>query len=630
MLRSLVEVHVDEVGIVGENDAVAGYGDFGGSRVADIGEEDAAPARGVGAGADILNVEHQVFEVFIKDAGLNFKGGLGAAQLAFQARERGRGSRGKPDVVAESEQPGGDGKDGDDADERPCAQAAGAHGGDFAVGGQAAEPDEDSDEQAHGDGDGAGHGQGEQEELSNAGQRSTVADDDFQQASEVAHEDDEGEQGDADGGVLARPRKEYSGKKSSQRDLRRQLDRICESEASSFESLAWPPGPGTAILVGFCSTIQHHESGLILLMAQGKLRVLLLWHMHQPFYKDLVSGEYRLPWVRLHALKDYYGMVKLLEEFPQVHQNFNMVPSLVAQIEDYNSGVFKDPFWDVAAKPAGELSLDEKHFALTYFFQAHGERMIGRYPRYRQLWEQVRAAGSVPANAAITFGERDYRDLQVLSQIAWFDEYYLTDPAVRELIAKGQGYTEEDQRFIMSKQHEILRGVLPAYRAASERGSVELSSTPYYHPILPLLCDTNTGRESVPGLPLPSERFRRPDDAEEHIRRALDAHERSFGTRPVGMWPSEGSVSDEVLRIAAGLGVQWMATDEGVLGRSLNHEMSRDPEGFLDHGSAEKLYNIYRWERDGQSMNMVFRDHRISDLLGFVYAGMPAEDAANT
>ncbi len=302
--------------------------------------------------------------------------------------------------------------------------------------------------------------------------------------------------------------------------------------------------------------------------------------MHQPFYKDLVSGEYRLPWVRLHALKDYYGMVKLLEEFPQVHQNFNIVPSLVAQIEDYNSGVFKDPFWDIAAKPAAELSLDERHFALTYFFQAHGERMIGRYPRYRQLWEQVRAAGTDPAHAAITFTERDYRDLQVLSQIAWFDEYYLNDPAVQALIEKGQGYSEEDQRFVMSKQHEILKGVLPAYREAAARGSVELSPSPYYHPILPLICDTNAGRESVPGLPLPSERFRHPDDAEEQIRRALDAHERTFGVRPVGMWPSEGSVSDEAVGIAAQLGVQWLATDEGVLGRSIGHEMSRDGDGY--------------------------------------------------
>jgi alpha-amylase/alpha-mannosidase (GH57 family) len=364
-------------------------------------------------------------------------------------------------------------------------------------------------------------------------------------------------------------------------------------------------------------------------MAQGKLRLLFLWHMHQPFYKDLVSGEYRLPWVRLHALKDYYGMVKILEEFPQVHQNFNLVPSLLAQIEDYTSGIFKDPFWDIAAKPASQLNLDEKHFALTYFFQAHAERMIGRYPRYRQLWEQVRAAGLDPANAAITFAERDYRDLQVLSQLAWFDEYYLADPLVRELIAKGRDFDEQDQRFIMSKQHEIMRAVLPAYREAAARGSVELSLTPYYHPILPLVCDTNAGRESSPGLPLPAERFRRPEDAEEQIRRAIECHRRCFGAQPAGMWPSEGSVSDEAVRIAASLGVQWMATDEGVLSRSLNYGMNRGSDGFLDRASAARLYNIYRWEHDGQTMNMVFRDHRISDLIGFVYAGMSASDAAS-
>ena len=350
--------------------------------------------------------------------------------------------------------------------------------------------------------------------------------------------------------------------------------------------------------------------------------------MHQPFYKDLVSSEYRLPWVRLHALKDYYGMVKLLEEFPQVHQNFNIVPSLVSQIEDYNSGVFKDPFWEVAAKPASALTQDDRNFALTYLFQAHGERMIGRYPRYRRLWEQVCAAGPDPVNAAVTFSERDYRDLQVLSQIAWFDEYYLQDPAVKALVEKGQNYSEEDQRLVMSKQHEILKAVLPTYREAAARGSVELSATPYYHPILPLVCDTNSARESVPGLPLPSERFRRPDDAEEQIRRALESHERAFGSRPQGIWPSEGSVSDEVLGIAADLGVKWMATDEGVLGRSISHEMLRDRDGFLDRVSASKLYNIYRWEREGQTMNMVFRDHRISDLLGFVYAGMGAAEAA--
>ena len=117
------------------------------------------------------------------------------------------------------------------------------------------------------------------------------------------------------------------------------------------------------------------------------LRLILLWHQHQPFYKDLVTGEYRLPWVRLHALKDYYGMVKLLDEFPEVHQNFNLVPSLITQIQDYVEGTAQDPFLTVAAKPAKDLTLEERHFALQYLFQANPTNVIGRYPRYRELWE---------------------------------------------------------------------------------------------------------------------------------------------------------------------------------------------------------------------------------------------------
>src|SRR6266481_6789314 len=122
------------------------------------------------------------------------------------------------------------------------------------------------------------------------------------------------------------------------------------------------------------------------------LRVIVLWHQHQPFYKDLVNGEYRLPWVRLHALKDYYGMVKLLDEFPDVHQNFNLVPSLVAQIQDYVAGTAQDPFLTVAPKPARDLNLDERRFALQYLFQANAINLIGRYPRYRELWERFRSA----------------------------------------------------------------------------------------------------------------------------------------------------------------------------------------------------------------------------------------------
>src|SRR5215470_15187475 len=173
------------------------------------------------------------------------------------------------------------------------------------------------------------------------------------------------------------------------------------------------------------------------------LRVVVLWHQHQPFYKDLVTGEYRLPWVRLHALKDYYGMVKLLEEFPNVHQTFNLVPSLITQIQDYVNGTVTDPFLDVAAKPATELTTAERLFALQYLFQANPVNLIGRYPRYRELWDQFRGVGNSPERAEKYFHPQDFTDLQVLSQLGWFDEFFLDEPAVSALIEKGRGYSAE-------------------------------------------------------------------------------------------------------------------------------------------------------------------------------------------
>ncbi len=359
-----------------------------------------------------------------------------------------------------------------------------------------------------------------------------------------------------------------------------------------------------------------------------KIRLVLLWHMHQPFYKDMVTGEYRLPWVRLHALKDYYGMVKLLDEFPQVHQNFNLVPSLVAQIQDYVSGQAHDPFLDLVAKPPEELSPADRHFALRYLFQANPVNMIGRYPRYRELWERYRATYDRPEGAETYFVTRDYADLQVLSQLAWFDEYFLEEPDIAALIQKGEDFSRDDQQLVMAKQREALAKVLPAYADAAKRGSIELSATPYYHPILPLLCDTNVGAQSSPGLGLPTRRFRRPEDASLQIQRALQSHEALFGVRPQGLWPSEGSVSEEAVMLAARQGIEWMATDEGVLGRSLDFNFSRDDGNYLSADGAGRLYTIYRYEKGDTRMHMLFRDHRLSDLIGFVYSGMPALEAA--
>jgi alpha-amylase/alpha-mannosidase (GH57 family) len=359
------------------------------------------------------------------------------------------------------------------------------------------------------------------------------------------------------------------------------------------------------------------------------LRVIVLWHQHQPYYKDLVTGEYRLPWVRLHALKDYYGMVKVLDEFPNVHQTFNLVPSLITQIQDYVSGAARDPFFDVAAKPAKDLTAAERHFALQYLFQANPIHMIGRYPRYRELWEQFRNAGALPEKANPLFLAQDFTDLQVLSQIAWFDEFFLDDRDVASLIKKGRGYSLDDQAFVIARERELLAKVLPAHADAAQRGRIEISTSAFYHPILPLVCDTNMGAVSSPGLPLPQNRFRHPEDAREQLMRGLDLHQQVFGVRPQGVWPSEGSVSEEVFALAQGLSVKWMATDEEVLGRSSGVSFSRDGHGHLSGELASRLYTIHRFENNQTEMNLIFRDHTISDLIGFVYSGMPAQDAAN-
>jgi alpha-amylase/alpha-mannosidase (GH57 family) len=317
-----------------------------------------------------------------------------------------------------------------------------------------------------------------------------------------------------------------------------------------------------------------------------------------------------------------------LDEFPNVHQNFNIVPSLMVQIQDYVAGTAQDPFLRVAARPAQELSLAERQFALQYLFQANPANLIGRYPRYRELWERFLEHKASPERAEKYFQPQDFTDLQALSQIAWFDEFFLEDADMAALAHKGRQYSLDDQRFVIAREREVLGKVLPAYAAAAKEGSIEISTTPFYHPILPLICDTNQGAVSSPGLPLPQNRFRHPEDAREQLRRGLDLHQTVFGIRPKGVWPSEGSVSEEVLAIAHSLGVEWMATDEGVLGRSTGVSFVRDGNGRLSTPLAEQLYNIHRYENGSTTMHMVFRDHTISDLIGFVYSGMPAAEAA--
>jgi alpha-amylase/alpha-mannosidase (GH57 family) len=357
------------------------------------------------------------------------------------------------------------------------------------------------------------------------------------------------------------------------------------------------------------------------------IRVCFLWHMHQPFYKDLISGEYRMPWTRLHALKDYLGMVEVMRDFPAVHATFNLVPSLMTQIEEYASGTAREPLLDIVLKPAEQLSREERLAALSQLFQTNPERLISRYPRYWELYERYHSAGFSPERALPLFADRDFADLQVLSQLAWFDEIYLDhDQDIRALVRKGRSYNPSDQQVIARKEREVIGRIVGAYREAQERGQVELSTTPFYHPILPLLCDTAVAEESRPGIRLPR-RFRHPEDARLQLERAVALHLRLFGRAPAGLWPSEGSVSDEVVSTAAGLGFRWVATGEGVLARSLGTGFPRDSQGAPINAAV--LYSSHEAELlPGRPMRMFFRDHYLSDLIGFVYSKMEARDAA--
>jgi len=349
----------------------------------------------------------------------------------------------------------------------------------------------------------------------------------------------------------------------------------------------------------------------------ARIYLCFLWHMHQPFYKDLISGEYKMPWTRLHALKDYYGMVRMLGEFPEVRQTFNLVPSMMAQVEEYAAGKAADPFLRCALKPAEELTEAEQDFILRYFFTGNPARMIHRYPRYGELYEAWRAADRNTQRARRLFGVQAFRDLQVLSQLAWFDEgLLLGDPEVRELVSKERDYGLEDQSLLGGKQVKALNAVLPVYREFASRGQIEISTTPFYHPILPLLCDSNIAEVSHPYVPLPS-RFRYPEDARRQLERAREYIRERFGTAPAGLWPSEGSVSDEALGIAAEAGFGWIATDNGVLARTLGRA-----------AGVEETYRPYRWRQGSRQMQVVFRDHALSDLIGFVYARMGAAEAA--
>lgn len=371
---------------------------------------------------------------------------------------------------------------------------------------------------------------------------------------------------------------------------------------------------------GPCGSAAASEAG-------DPLYVALVWHNHQPFYKNTATGMYMMPWVRMHAVKDYYDMAAMLKDYPNVHVTFNLVPSLIMQLDEYSAGA-KDIQLLLTERRAGELTPDDKDFILRRFFDANWDNIIKRYPRY---WELLQLRGTSVddesiARAIATYTEQDFRDLQVWFNLAWLDpDFVEADPAMKGLAEKARGFTEADKQLVVAKHAEIVREVIPVHRQMQQTGQIEITTTAFYHPIMPLLYDTDLARIASPKLDLPTERFARPEDVEAQLALAVESYRSHFGVTPRGLWPSEQAVGQKIVDLVHDAGFSWMVSSEGVLARSLGTAL-RDGAGNVSR--PDLLYRPYIVEEDGKQVTILFRDIVLSDKIGFSYSGMSGRAAA--
>jgi alpha-amylase/alpha-mannosidase (GH57 family) len=352
------------------------------------------------------------------------------------------------------------------------------------------------------------------------------------------------------------------------------------------------------------------------------VQLCFLWHMHQPYYTDPVAGTASMPWVRLHATKAYFDMAYLIEQFPSIRATFNFTPSLLVQLQELASGSVRDLFWDHAQRPAAELSEAERAFLVRHFFAANWATMVRPFPRYHELLVKrgMDIRGQDLTKLTRQFSTQDLLDLQVWHNLAWFGYGTVSRyQRLAQLRRKGRGFTEEEKQEVLALQRQAVTEIIPFYRRLAEAGQVELTTSPFYHPILPLLINTDIAGRARPETPLPS-RFHAPADAQAQVRNAVAFHENLFGRAPAGLWPSEGSVCPELIPILRQEKLRWLATDEGVLARSLEAALRswhRDTD----------LHRPYLVGQQGEEMTIIFRDREISDAFGFVYAKAAPDSA---
>jgi alpha-amylase/alpha-mannosidase (GH57 family) len=346
------------------------------------------------------------------------------------------------------------------------------------------------------------------------------------------------------------------------------------------------------------------------------LYVSIVWNNHQPLY-PVVDGAASRPWVRAHATKDYVDMAEQAAA-SGVPVTFNMSGVLLTQLDAMAKGQ-KDGYRVAAEVPADQLTPTQRAFVTSRFFDTN-DKIIDRFPRYQQLANADRKAFSV----------NDLRDLQVLWNLAWFDPRFLAAEPLRALVVKGKDYTEADKVTLFAEVDRVVASVIPTYAKLWREGKIDVITTPLAHPILPLIVDSDLFRESDPQGIGPTDRFREYLDGKEQVDRGLAVAERLLGQRPTGIWPGEGSVAQDVVKLFSDAGVQWIASGEDTLAHSIGAgSFERDASGTVTRG--DDLYRPYAARHDAGSapLNVVFRDTSLSDHIGFEYSGQGADEAAD-
>lgn len=356
-----------------------------------------------------------------------------------------------------------------------------------------------------------------------------------------------------------------------------------------------------------------------------RISVAFIWHMHQPLYKDHLTGKYLMPWVRLHAIKDYLDMLLILKHFPEIKQTFNLVPSLIDQLNDYATNNAHDKHSALMVKASFEFTEEEKVFILERFFDANYENKIAPNKYYKSLFEKARSKG---ASANIhNFSDQEYDDIIMWFNLVWFDPMWYEElPELRKLYIQNANYTLQQKIQLLEIQRNIIRQVIPTYKEYQDKGQIEITSTPYYHPIMPLLIDTNIAKIARPDMKLPEKRFSYPEDAKEHLIRAIKQYKEVFGRPLRGLWPSEQSVSPETMELIADEGIKWVVSDEGVLATSINKDFPRNFYGNLE--SPKELCQPYNYKCENKNVSMIFRNVVYSDLIGFHLGKLDPEKGA--